>query len=71
MMKKLFSSKKFVGFLIGAVLECLAASGVLNLDEATKAQFMTSIAGLVAAYVVGQGVADLGKEKAKVEKGQE
>ena len=54
--------------LIGLVLEALAATGILPLDEAMRLAFMENVAIITGGFVIGQGVADMGKEKAKVEK---
>jgi uncharacterized membrane protein (DUF441 family) len=58
----LFKSKKFVAMLAGLIATLVAKIG-WELDEAT----ITQIVALVATYIAGQGLADLGKEKAKVE----
>ncbi len=71
MLKKLFGSKKFLGLLIGLVVEVIAASGLMALDCDTKVALMTAVGGLTGTYLLGQGIADHGKEKAKVEKGEE
>lgn len=63
MMKELLSSKKFVAMIVGLVMS-IATKYVPGLDEETTYQ----IVGLVIAYILGQGVADAGKEKAKIEK---
>ncbi len=60
--RALFSSKKFVAMLAGLVATLVAKIG-LELDEAT----VTQIVSLVAVYIGGQGLADMGKEKAKAE----
>lgn len=69
MLKKLFDSKKAVVAVIGLVLEVIVAANILVLDEASKAMFMENVVIIVGAYVVGQGIADHGKEKAKIDKG--
>ena len=61
LIKSLFSSKKFIGFFIG--LLTLIASKV-GLDV----ELTQEIAAITASYLVGQGVADHGKEKVKAEK---
>ncbi len=60
--RALFSSKKFVAMLAGLVATLVAKIG-LESDEAT----VTQIVSLVAVYIGGQGLADMGKEKAKAE----
>lgn len=62
-LKELFRSKKFLASLTGIILIVTNKIG-FDLDQET----VTLIVGLIAAYVVGQGVADLGKEKLKEEK---
>ena len=58
----LLKSKKFQVLIIGLVV---TVGGKLGFDLDTET--ITAIVGLVASYIVGQGVADHGKEKAKVE----
>ena len=60
---ELFTSKKFIGFLVGIVLSILSKKGI-----AVPPELATEIVALTASYVVGQGLADMGKEKAKIEK---
>ena len=64
-LKTFLGSKKFLAAIAGI----LAAAGVqfLGLDEAKADEISRIVAGIVAAYVVGQGVADAGKEKVKAE----
>lgn len=59
-LKSAFTSKKFLATIIGALLA--AAGSALGLDEGT----ITKMSGMVIAYVIGQGVADHGKEAALV-----
>ena len=66
MLKNLFSSKKFVAAFIAVVVAVLAEFG-LDIDPQT---LMTILSPLMV-YIVGQGIADHGKEKAKIETGQE
>ncbi len=66
--KKLFDSKKSVVAMVALVLETLAATNVISLDEVSKVAFCENIAIIAGAYFVGQGVADFGKEKVKAEK---
>ena len=59
--KDLFSSKKFIVFLAAAIV--LAASKLgIDLNEDSVNKFL----GLAVAYILGQGIADNGKEAAKV-----
>ena len=57
----ILKSKKGQAFLSGLLALCL--KDLLGLDAPT----VTSIVALVGSYVLGQGIADHGKEKAKVE----
>jgi len=61
--KELFKSKKFVASLVGVIVVVVDKTVGLQLPEDT----VTQVVALLAAYVVGQGLADHGKEKAKVE----
>lgn len=65
--KALLSSKKFVAALIAALV-WLGGKVGLSVDTET----MAGIVGPIVAYVLGQGMADFGKEKAVlVEKASE
>ena len=66
-LKTFLGSKKFLAAIAGI----LAAAGVqfLGLDEAKADEISRIIAGIVAAYVVGQGLSDVNKEAAKVQNG--
>jgi uncharacterized membrane protein (DUF441 family) len=64
MLKTLLSSKKFIAMLAGLVATLVAKIG-WNVDTETVNQ----VIALVVSYVVGQGIADAGKEKAKAENG--
>lgn len=56
-------SKKFVALLVGI----LAAVGAkLGLDAELSNELSRQIVALVATYMIGQGIADNGKEAAKV-----
>ena len=65
--KKLFASKKFVAAIAFMILMILAAvaSSLFGI-EFTEDQIY-SAAGVIAAYLIGQGAADIGKEKAVIE----
>jgi hypothetical protein len=65
LIKSLLRSKKFIASLIGLAAGIAAHFG-WQLDEAS---IMTMLSPILA-YIVGQGMADLGKEKAKVERGE-
>lgn len=62
-LKKLFSSKKFVAAFSAVVLAVLNDIFSLGVDPATTQE----IIGVVIAYVLGQGIADHGKEAKKEE----
>ena len=55
--KSAFGSRKFLATLIGAVVVAAGSAVGLSEDQATK------IAGMIIAYVLGQGIADVGKER--------
>jgi hypothetical protein len=66
---ELFSSKKFIAMIAGVlatVLLRLAGKFNVALDPDTAKQAADAVALLVASYCVGQGVADHGKEAAKI-----
>lgn len=60
--RDLFRSKKAIATIVGLLAPILL--NVFGLDLSTEE--VTAFVGLIAAYVVGQGVADHGKEKEKV-----
>jgi len=62
----LFSSKKFCALLV--TLLVLVATRKMGLDEATATELAREVVALVAAFMVGQGIADAGKGKAMAEK---
>ncbi len=64
-MMDLLKSKKFIAALI-AVFVMIAGSFGLELDPAALIVIVTPI----ITYILAQGVSDIGKEKAKVEKGK-
>jgi len=61
-MKGFLKSKKAKAFLLGLV--ALVASKVLELPEGT----VNNIVQLVSVYIGAQGLADIGKGKAEIEK---
>jgi hypothetical protein len=61
LVKDLLTSKKFIVAAAGVVYATVGKKLGASADEVTKT------VELVAAYLVGQGIADHGKEKAKVE----
>lgn len=60
----LFKSKKFVGMIVGMIV-ALAAKVGLEVDDET----VTKLVMLAASYVLGQGIADHGKEAALISGG--
>ena len=60
-LKSALTSKKFLATIIGAVVVALGSALGISDEQTTK------IAGLIVAYVLGQGVADMGKEKIAAE----
>ena len=61
-LKDLLASKKFLATLVG-ILSILIGKIGWNVPDET----LTQLVALVASFVVGQGIADFGKEKAKIE----
>lgn len=61
LLASLFSSKKFLVMLAGIILAIASQLG-LNIDPKLLDQILT----MVSVYIVGQGIADHGKEAAKV-----
>ena len=72
LVKELLRSKKFIALLVGVF--ATAATHILvnhiGMDPAEAkvlaTEISTKVSGLVGAYIVSQGIADFGKEKAKV-----
>lgn len=62
--RSLFASKKFCAFLV--TLATLVLTRKLGLDEATATELGREVVALGSALIVGQGIADHGKEQAKV-----
>lgn len=61
MLKDLFSSKKFLVMLSGVIVFVSA-----RLSHALDPADVDRLLALVASYIVGQGIADHGKEAAKI-----
>ena len=59
MIKVLFSSKKFTAMIIGIIATFLSTRFGLPEEQVRE------IVALVIAYIIGQGVADMGKQTAK------
>lgn len=64
-MSKLLHSKKFMAMFV-ATITC-TLSVLFDLPEEKVAALLNHIVPLVMAYVVGQGLADLGKEAKAVD----
>ncbi len=63
-MKNLFTSKKFIVCLISVILMVINELVIqINVEK------MLGIISPLLLYIVGQGIADIGKEKAKVKNG--
>ena len=58
--KDALTSKKFLATIIGALVVAIGSAVGLSEDQATK------VAMLICTYVLGQSVADVGKEKEKI-----
>jgi uncharacterized membrane protein (DUF441 family) len=61
LLKNLLSGKKFAAMIIGMVIAIGGKYG-LKFDP----DLVQEIVGLVIAFIVGQGIADHGKEAAKI-----
>lgn len=69
-LKGLFSSKKALAGMAGVAATALilvAQKLGYGLDPDATKLLVGSVLGLAGLYIVGQGAADMGKEKAKVE----
>lgn len=63
-LKALFTSKKFICTVVGILLVIAGKVGIGITEDQ-----MWAIVALIASFVTGQGLADFGKEKAKIENG--
>lgn len=63
-MNELLQSKKFIVALASSLIIFAAVLYGISVEEAI------AIAGPLMSYIVGQGIADAGKEKAKIEAGK-
>ena len=61
-LRGLLGSKKFVAMIVGLIATLVAKIG-WDVPEETIAK----VVALIASYIIGQGVADAGKERAKIE----
>ena len=60
--KEILNSKKALAAILAIVVQII---GYINPELALVAE---QVGTVIIGYIVGQGIADLGKEKAKVEK---
>lgn len=65
-LQSLFQSKKMVALIVGLLLKLLAPLFRKWGYELTVEDVDWAIA-LIGSYIIGQGIADMGKEKSKVE----
>lgn len=59
---EILSSKKALALIAAAIVWALAQAKVVASPDA-----ILPLLGVLASYIVGQGVADIGKEKAKID----
>lgn len=68
LLKDLLRSKKFVALLTGLIINlAVLVSSKIGVSEEMAKDVATKITGLVASYIIGQGVADVSKEAKKIE----
>ena len=60
--KSMLKSKKFIASLAGVIVSAVGTAGLQLPTDSVMA-----ILSPIMAYILGQGVADAGKEKAKIE----
>ena len=65
---ELLKSKKFVALIIGMITNIILfiATEALGINPEAATAVATKITGLIASYCIGQGIADNGKEAAKI-----
>lgn len=61
LLAQILTSKKALALLAGAIVWALAQADIMATPEA-----ILPLLGIIAAYLLGQGIADNGKEEAKV-----
>ena len=61
--KNMLSSKKALAMIVGLLV---SGAGKYGLEIPTEE--LTTVLSPLLAYIVGQGIADVGKEKARMEK---
>ena len=64
-MKDVFTSKKFWYAVAGVIAVIIVSK--LNLPAETVQDAVYTVSAIIVALITGQGLADLGKEKAKIE----
>ena len=62
-LRDMLGSKKAIAMIVGLVVSCV---GKYGLDLPTEE--LTAVLSPILAYILGQGVADVGKEKARLER---
>lgn len=62
-LKDMFGSKKAIAMIVGLIV---SFAGKYGLELPTEE--LTAILSPVLAYIVGQGLADAGKEKARIDR---
>jgi hypothetical protein len=61
MMRELLNSKKFI-VCISGMFALIVGKYLLHIDDAT----VTKLFGIIVGYLLSQGLADIGKEAAKI-----
>ena len=70
--KELLRSKKFAALGLGVVASLAGVvAGKFGWDPASFSDSSTEVVAMISAYIIGQGVADHGKEKVKLENAKE
>lgn len=68
-LRNLFSSKKFItslGAIVAILMMKLSAKAGFVLDHTTADEIATLVCVVASTYVLAQGIADNGKEAAKI-----
>ena len=66
---EMLSSKKAVAAIVAVIISLLGRLGLSDEALSTLSPAINDIIMVIMAYIVGQGVADIGKERAKIENG--
>ena len=64
-LKDMLSSKKAIAMIVGLLV---SIGGKYGLEIPTEE--LTAVLSPLLVYIAGQGIADIGKEKARIEKGE-